>query len=184
MNAEHNETNKHNGGAGPQGGGGQGNANGANNSNNSNSDGAGGGDGDQARPELLRRLDELEKQLKSAGETLTRLERHGRFERLALSARAIDPGLVARLVEEAISSSPNADPQKAIAQLKATKPGLFRSAVNPGGSIGGSIATTPSQRPPRSGSGSSKAEREELARKAARGDRSALRQFLRSRRGM
>ncbi len=180
MSTEHNEqneTNTHSGGAGPQGGTGQGIGDGGNNS-------GGDGGGDEARPELLKRLDELEKQLKSAGETLTKLERRGRFERLALSARAIDPGLVARLLEEAIGSSPNADPQKALAQLKATKPGLFRSAVNPGGSIGGSVATTPSQRPPRSGSGSSKAEREELARKAARGDRSALRQFLRSRRGM
>lgn len=177
---------KNTGKTGPQGGDGQGNGDGANNNNSNNTNNnAGGGDGDQGRPELLKRLDELEKQLKSAGETLTRLERHGRFERLALSARAIDPGLVARLLEEAIGSSPSADPQKALAQLKATKPGLFRSSINPGGLIGGSVATTPGQRPPRgSSAGTSNAEREELAKKAARGDRTALRQFLRSRRGL
>ncbi|MDX2116298.1 MAG: hypothetical protein SFZ24_11865 [Planctomycetota bacterium] len=127
-----------------------------------------------ARAEALAaRVAELERTLAETREALDSAERRHRIDLALIEAQTVDLESARLLTEMTVSAMPEPDVERAVAELRARKPFLFRqSRRHPG------AAVVASAREP----GPDAVER--AADEAARtGDRGALLRYLRARRG-
>lgn len=123
---------------------------------------------------LSVKLGELHQEIKKAGEALAGLERRGRIDRAVIEARAVDHAMVAKFVEQALARTPDAPIERVINELKRDRPAMFRPARGPW------IATAMS---PGHDNAPANAGINALRQRAMSGDRLAMAQYLRARRG-
>ncbi len=132
---------------------------------------------------LEERLGALEAAVRNAGEVLASLEREQVIERALLEARAVAPLTAARALAAAMKERPGVTVEKLVRELRSTRPELFRAGetgARRGGSGGVGVMG-----PQGSGGGGGGALRggDAVIREARGGDRKALAEYLRRRRG-
>ena len=117
------------------------------------------------------RITELQSQLATARDALTRSERRREVDRLLLDNNATDVEAAAALIMDRIASaaSPNPDLAEEIRALKRRKPALFKHAAPPSSMAG--RAGDPPESPA-----------DTAHREAATGGRAALLRYMRARR--
>ncbi len=126
---------------------------------------------------LREQVGDLERSIAEAREALDNAERRHRIDLSLIEAGAIDLESARLLTELAVTHMPGKDIGAAIADLRRTKPFLFRSrtAPNSGATMSAGPAGTPGAPGP---------ELSAAAEDAARsGDRKSLLRYLRARRG-
>ena len=117
--------------------------------------------------DLTARIHELE-------QTLDAVERRHAIDLALIDADAVDLESARLLTELAVTTMPDRDIASAITDLKKRKPFLFRARTTAPASPAGAMSTTPAPRAPTSHSDQSAARA---------GDRRALLNYLRARRG-
>jgi hypothetical protein len=122
---------------------------------------------------LEQRLASAERDLAQSREELTRVERRRRIERELAQSEAIDLETASILVEGALGQisegGRDGDVRGAVAELKKRKPFLFRGVNRPTAMSGRGSAVNPLE--------------SSAAQARASGDRGALMQYLRAKRG-
>lgn len=118
--------------------------------------------------EVRKALAESEAALAAARESLDASERRRQVERALLEADTIDLEAAAMLTEAAVAQMETSDVASAVAELRRTRPHLFRQRSSLGGAMSPHIEAP--------------GEIERAAEQAGAGDRRALLRYLRLRR--
>ena len=135
---------------------------------------------------LDARLGALEAAVRSAGEVLASLEREQVIERALIEARAVAPLTAARALAAAMKDRPGVAVEKLVKELRSTRPELFRAGESGarGGSAGGGAGVMGARSGgPGGGGGAGGGGGEAVIREARGGDRKAVAEYLRRRRG-
>ncbi len=139
-------------------------------------------DGSALVAELEARVAELESELAGAREALDASERRGEIERRLTEAEAIDLETARLLTEAAVSAMEEPDVALAVEDLRRRKPFLFAGDRSGGARPRSASALSPAREHGTNGSGEALRELADEARSS--GDRRALLQYLRQRRGV